>query len=146
MEIIHSLGADHVIDYTQEDFTQSGERYDLILDVASNLSLSACKRALMPTGIYVLIGHDYFGDAAGRIFGSLPRVLKLVALSPFVSQLSDLSFSIPSKKEVMAVLAEFLEAGYLTPVIDRTHPLNEVPEAMRYLQGGRARGKIIITP
>jgi NADPH:quinone reductase-like Zn-dependent oxidoreductase len=146
MEMIRSLGADHVIDYTQEDFTQRGECYDLILDVASNLSLTACKRALMPKGVYILIGHDHFGDAAGRIFGSLPRYLKFVALSPFVSQLPDLNFSIPSKRDVMAVLAEFLEAGKLTPIIDRTYPLEEVPEAMRYLQGGRARGKIIITP
>ena len=146
MEMVRSLGADHVIDYTQEDFTQRSERYDLILDVASNLSLSACKRALMPTGIYVLIGHDHFGDAAGRFFGSLPRVLKLVALSPFVSQLPNLSSSIPRKKDIMAVLKEFLEAGKLTPVIDRTYPLSEVPEAMRYLQAGHARGKIIITP
>jgi NADPH:quinone reductase-like Zn-dependent oxidoreductase len=146
MEMVRSLGADHVIDYTQEDFTQRGERYDLILDVASNLSLTACKRALMPKGVYVFIGHDHFGDAAGRVFGSLPRYLKFVALSPFVSQLPDLNFSIPSKRDVMAVLAEFLEAGKLTPIIDRTYPLEEVPEAMRYLQGGRARGKIIITP
>ena len=146
MEMVRSLGADHVIDYTQEDFTQGSERYDLIFDVASNLSLSACKRALMPSGIYVLIGHDHFGDAAGRILGSLPRVLKLVALSPFVSQLPDVSFSIPSKKDIMAVLKEFLEAGKLTPVIDRTYPLSAVPEAMRYLQAGHARGKIIITP
>ncbi len=146
LEMVRSLGAEHVIDYTQEDFTQRGERYDLIFDVASNLSFTACKRALMPKGVYVLIGHDHFGDAAGRIFGSLPRMLKLVALSPFVSHLPRLSFSIPSKKDVMAVLEEFLEAGKLTPVIDRTYPLKEVPEAMRYLQGGRARGKIIITP
>ena len=146
VEMVRSLGADDVIDYTQEDFTQRGERYDLIFDVASNLSLSGCKRALTPTGIYVLIGHDHFGDAAGRIFGSLPRVLKLVALSPFVSHLPDLRYSMPSKKDVMAVLREFIEAGKITPVVDRTYPLNEVPEAMRYLQEGRARGKIIITP
>jgi NADPH:quinone reductase-like Zn-dependent oxidoreductase len=146
MEMVRSLGADHVIDYTREDFTQRGERYDLILDVASNLSLTACKRALMPKGVYVFIGHDHFGDAAGRVFGSLPRFLKFVALSPFVSQLPDLNYSIPSKRDVMAVLAEFLEAGKLTPIIDRTYPLEEVPEAMRYLQEGRARGKIIITP
>ncbi len=146
MEMIRSLGADPVIDYTQEDFTRRGERYDLIFDVASNLSLSACKHALMPTGVYVLIGHDHFADAAGRIFGSLPRFLKLVALSPFVRQLPNLNFSMPNKKDVMTVLKQFLEAGKLTPVIDRTYPLNEVPEAMRYLQGGRSRGKIIITP
>ncbi len=146
MEMVRSLGADCVIDYTQEDFTRRGERYDLILDVASNLSLTVCKRALMPKGVYVLIGHDHFGDAAGRILGSLPRVLRLVALSPFDSQLPDPKFSIPSKGAVMAVLKEFLEAGKLTPVVDRTYPLKEVPEAMRYLQGGRACGKIIITP
>jgi len=146
MEMVRSLGADHVIDYTQEDFTQYSERYDLILDVASNLSLSACKRALMPTGIYVLIGHDHFGYAGGRWLGSLPRFFKLIVMSPFVSQLPDLNFSMPSKKDIMAVLKELLEAGKLTPVIDRTYPLSEVPEAMRYLQEGRARGKIIITP
>jgi NADPH:quinone reductase-like Zn-dependent oxidoreductase len=146
MEMVRSLGADRVIDYTKEDFTQHGERYDLIFDVASNLSLPACKRVLLPKGIYVLIGHDHFGESAGPIFGSLPRVLKLVALSPFVSQLPDLSFSIPRKKDIMAVLKEFLEAGKLTPVIDRTYPLSEVREAMRYLQAGHARGKIIITP
>ncbi len=146
MEMVRSLGADHVIDYTEEDFTQRSERYDLIFDVASNLSLRACKRVLMPKGVYVLIGHDHFGAAAGRVFGSLPRLFKLAALSPFVRQLPRLSFSMPSKKDTMALLKEFLEAGKLTPVIDRTYPLKEVPEAMRYLQGGRARGKIIITP
>jgi NADPH:quinone reductase-like Zn-dependent oxidoreductase len=146
MELVRSLGADRVIDYTQEDFTKRGERYDLILDVASNLSLTASKRALMPKGVYVFIGHDHFGDAAGRVFGSLPRYFKFVALSPFVSQLPDMNYSIPSIKDAMVVLAEFLEAGKLTPIIDRTYPLEEVPEAMRYLQGGRALGKIIITP
>lgn len=146
MEMVRSLGADHFIDYTQEDFTQRGERYDLIFDVASNLSLSACKRALTPTGFYVLIGHDHFGDSAGRVFGSVPRFLGLMAIQRFVSQLPNRGSSIPSKKEVMAILKDFLEAGKITPVIDRTYPLSEVPEAMRYLQGGRARGRIIITP
>ena len=95
--MLRSLGADQVIDYTQEDFTQRSERYDLILDVASTLSLSDCKRALTPAGVYVLIGHDHYGEATGRLFGSLPRFLKLVALSPFVHQLPALDFSIPSK-------------------------------------------------
>ena len=146
LEMVSSLGADHVIDYTQEDFTQRGERYDLILDVASNLSLSGCKRALTPTGTYILIGHDHFGEVGSHTFGSLPHFLKIVALSPFVSQLPDISFSIPSKKDSMAVLKEFLEAGKITPIVDRTYPLSEVPEAMRYLQEGHARGKIVITP
>ena len=87
MEMLRSLGADHVIDYTREDFTTSGEQYDLILDVASNLSLKACKGSLAPGGIYVLIGHDHYGKGAGRILGSLPRFFTLLALSPFVSQL-----------------------------------------------------------
>ena len=146
MEMVRSLGADPVIDYTQEDFTQRGERYDLILDVASTLSLSACKRALTPTGIYVLIGHDHFGGGTGRVFGSVPRMLRLAALSPFVRHLPALNFSIPKKQGVMAVLKEFLEAGKLTPVIDRAYPLGEVREATRHLQGGLARGKIILTP
>ena len=144
LEMIRSLGADHVIDYTQDDFTQRDERYDLILDVASNLSLESSKRALTPTGTYILIGHDHFGDVGSRTFGSLPHFFKLIALSPFVSQLPDVSFSVPSKTVTMAVLKDFLEAGKLTPVIDRTYELSKVPEAMRYLQGGRARGKIII--
>jgi NADPH:quinone reductase-like Zn-dependent oxidoreductase len=146
LEMIRSLGADHVIDYTQEDFTQRGERYDLIFDVASNLSLSSCKRALTPAGIYVLIGHDHFGDAAGRTLGSLPRMFKLIALSPFVRHLPAPDFSMPSKKDTMALLKEFLESGKLTPIVDRTYPLSEVREAMRYLQEGRARGRIVITP
>jgi NADPH:quinone reductase-like Zn-dependent oxidoreductase len=80
VEMVRSLGADHVIDYTHEDFTQVGKRYDIILDVASNLSLTDRKRALMPKGLYVLIGHDHFGDALGCIFGSLPHN-KLLLLS-----------------------------------------------------------------
>jgi NADPH:quinone reductase-like Zn-dependent oxidoreductase len=144
-DMVRSLGADRVIDYTQEDFTQSGERYDLIFDIPGNHPFSACRRVLTPNGKYVLIGHDRFGQEAGRWFGSIPRVLKLVALSPFVSQLPTLSFSMPSKKDSMAVLKEFLEAGKLTPVIDRTFPLSETPEAIRYLEEGHAQGKVVIT-
>jgi len=117
LEMVRALGADHVIDYTQEDFTQLSERYDLIFDVASNLSLSDCKRALTPKGIYVFVNH-------------LP--------GQFVSA--------PRKKDSMAVLKELLEAGKLTPIVDRTFPLSAVPEALTYLQSGNARGKIIITP
>jgi NADPH:quinone reductase-like Zn-dependent oxidoreductase len=146
MEMVRSLGADHVIDYTREDFTKGGEVYDLILDVASNLSLKAGKGLLTPRGIYVLIGHDHYGTATGRIFGSIPRFLTHLALSPFISRLPTPNFSTPLKGDVMAVLKDLLETGKLTPVIDRTYPLEEAAEAMRYLQGGRACGKIIITP
>jgi NADPH:quinone reductase-like Zn-dependent oxidoreductase len=134
-----------LIDYTQEDFTQSGKRYHLIVDIPGNYSFSECRRALTPRGTYVLIGHDHFGKQGDRFLGGLPRGLKQIAMSPFVSQLPDLSFSMPSKRDSMAVLKELLEAGKITPVIDRTYPLSEVPEAIRYLQEGQARGKVVIT-
>jgi NADPH:quinone reductase-like Zn-dependent oxidoreductase len=146
LEMLRSLGADHVIDYMQEDFTRGKERYDLIFDVASNLSLASCKRVLDPKGTYVVIGHDHFGAVGRRTFGSLPYFFKLMALTPFDSQLPRLNFSIPGKKAIMATLKELLETGKLTPIIDRTFPLSEVPEAMRYLQEGHPLGKIIITP
>ncbi len=146
LDLLRALGADAVIDYTREDFTRRGERYDLILDVASNLSLRACRKALTPDGIYVVIGHDHYGAAAGRVLGSVPRVLTLMALSPFVRQLPTSGFSAPGTGEVMAQLAELLEAGKLTPVVDRAYPLGAVPEAMRDLQRGRNRGKLVITP
>jgi NADPH:quinone reductase-like Zn-dependent oxidoreductase len=93
----------------------------------------------------VLIGHDHFGKLGHHFLGSLPRVLKLVALSPFVSQLPQLRFSMPTKKESMAVLKETLEAGKITPIIDRTYLLSEVVEAIRYLEEGHTQGKVIIT-
>jgi len=145
--MIRSLGADQVIDYTRQDFTRLGERYDLIFDVASNLSLSACKRAFTPKGIYVFIGHDHYGAASGRIFGSIPHFVKLIAISPFVDHLAgEMTFSPPDKKDSMAVLRELLATGKLTPVIDKTFPLSEVPQALSYLQSGQACGKIVITP
>jgi NADPH:quinone reductase-like Zn-dependent oxidoreductase len=146
LDLVRSLGAERVIDYTREDFTESGERYDLIFDVASNLSLSRCKRALTPGGIYILIGHDHFGRGRGRVLGSLPQAFSLMALSPFVSHLPSPEFTMASKKETMAILKDLLEAGELTPVIDRTYPLREASLAMMYLESGNARGKILITP
>ena len=144
LEMIRSLGANHVIDYTQEDFTQGEERYDLIFDIPGNHPFSACRRVLTPNGKYVLIGHDRFGQGTGRWFGSVPRVLKLVALSPFVSQLPTPNFSPPDKKSLMAVLKELCEAGKITPVIDMTYPLSEVPEAIRYLEEGHPQGRVVI--
>ncbi|MEX0763359.1 MAG: NAD(P)-dependent alcohol dehydrogenase [Dehalococcoidia bacterium] len=145
LDMVRSLGADHVIDYTREDFTVGSERYDLIFDIPGNHPFSACRRALAPGGTYVLIGHDQFGASGRRILGSLPGFFKLMAMSPFVSQLPKLSFSMPPRKESMAVLKEFIEAGELTPFIDRTFSLDKVPEAIRYMEEGHAQGKVIIT-
>jgi NADPH:quinone reductase-like Zn-dependent oxidoreductase len=145
LDLLRSLGADRVIDYTQEDFTQSGERYDLIFDIPGNHSLSEYRRALTPKGTYVLIGHDHFGKLGNLFLGGLFRALKLIVMSPFVSQLPDLSFSMLSKSDSMAVLKELIEAGKITPVVDRAYPLSEVPAAIRYLEEGHARGKVLIT-
>lgn len=147
LEMIRGLGADDVIDYTKEDFTRQAERYDLIFDVASNLSLAACKRVLTPEGTHVLIGHDHFGQAQGRVLGSVPRVLTYFALSKLIRQLQNPNpeAPIPSVGEAMGVLADLLRDGSLTPVIDRTYPLEEAREAMAYLQAGRVCGRIILT-
>lgn len=144
-DVIRSLGADQVIDYTQKDFTQSDERYDLIFDIPGNHSLADCRRALTPKGTYILIGHDHYGKGMRRWLGLLPRFFKLMLLSRWVSQLRDMNFSMPSKKDSMAILKGLLEAEKVTPVIGRTFPLSEVPEAIRYLQEGSVRGKVVIT-
>jgi NADPH:quinone reductase-like Zn-dependent oxidoreductase len=145
LDMIRSLGAAHVIDFTQEDFTRSHQSYHLIFDVPGNRPFRECRRALTPDGSYVLIGHDGFGDATGRWLGSLPRVLGLVAMSPFMSQLPAINFSLPDKADSMAVLKAHLDAGEITPIVDKTFSLNQVPEALRYLQTGHAVGKIVIS-
>jgi NADPH:quinone reductase-like Zn-dependent oxidoreductase len=147
LAMLRSLGADETIDYAREDFTRGDGRYDLILDVASNLTLADCRRVLSPGGVYVFIGHDHFGQARGRFFGSLPPALKLMARSRFDEHLpSSDGTPTPRKGEVIARLAELLDAGRLTPVVDRSYTLEEVPAAMRYLESGKAVGRIVITP
>lgn len=147
LEMLRSLGADHVIDYRQEDFTRGTERYDLIFDVASNLSLRDCARVLESKGVHILIGHDHFGAAQGRFLGSVPRVLGYFALSRFLDQLKNPApdAPIPTIKSSMVALAELLDQGKITPVIDRIYPLEKVPEAMGYLQSGKACGRICIS-
>lgn len=145
LDLVRSLGAESVIDDTRDDFTRSGERWDLILDVPGNHSLSDVRRALTRDGTYVLIGHDHFGAAGGRWLGSLPRFFKLIVMSPFVRQLPGVNFSMPSKRDSLAVLREFIEAGKIAPVVDRAFPLSHVPAALRYLEEGNARGKVVIT-
>jgi NADPH:quinone reductase-like Zn-dependent oxidoreductase len=143
VDMVRWLGADHVIDYTQEDFTQSGQKYDLIFDLVGNRSLSECRRALTSKGTLVLIGHG-FGESDGRWIGPMERLIKSLVLSPFVSQ-KMASFTVNPNKEDLRFLKQLIEAGTLTPVIDRTYSLSETPEAIRYLENGHVRGKVVIT-
>jgi NADPH:quinone reductase-like Zn-dependent oxidoreductase len=145
LDLLRSLGADRVIDYAAEDFTQGADRYDVILDIPGNHPFSSIRRALTPSGTYVLIGHDAYGAEGRRVFGSIPRFLKLVVRTPFTPQLPRLDFSPMDKAAAMTLLAELIEAGKLRPVIDRTFPLEQVPAAIRYLASGEATGKIVIT-
>jgi NADPH:quinone reductase-like Zn-dependent oxidoreductase len=146
LSMLRSLGADAVIDYTREDFTRSGVRYDLIFDVPGNHPFSACRRTLKPEGRYVLIGHERFGVSGRRVFGLLPRFIGLILLSVFVRQLRLGRSSLPSKEEAVAVFRELLEAGKITTVIDSTYPLSEAREALRHMIEDEPRGKVIVTP
>ena len=139
VDLVRSIGADHVIDYTQEDFTQSGQRYDLVYDCVGNHSLSAFRRVMTSRGNYVMVGGP-----AGRWIGPLDRALKALLLSPFVSQ-KLFMFVASINKEDLVVLKELIEAKKVTPVIDRCYTLSEVPEAIRYSEEGHSRGKVVIT-
>jgi NADPH:quinone reductase-like Zn-dependent oxidoreductase len=140
VEMVRSIGADHVIDYTREDFAEGDQRYDLILDIGGNSSLSRLRRALASRGTLVIVG----GEGGGRWFGGTDRQLRAMMLSPFVGQKLG-TFVNKENHEDMLVLKELIESGKLTPVIDRTYPLSAVPEAIQYLQEGHARGKLVIS-
>jgi NADPH:quinone reductase-like Zn-dependent oxidoreductase len=140
VEMVRSIGAGRVIDYTREDFTKTGDRYELILDAVGNRSLSDLRRALTTDGTLVLAG----ASDKGRWLGPLAGILGAAVLSRFVRQRL-LTFLARVRKEDLVVLQEFLEAGKIVPVIDRTYPLSDVPEALRYLEAGHARGKVVIT-
>jgi NADPH:quinone reductase-like Zn-dependent oxidoreductase len=137
LDMLRSIGADHVIDYTQEDFTQSGQQYDLILDVVASRSIFDYKRALSPTGIFVMVG------------GSGAAILQAFILGPLISMTGSQKMGIvmwkPNNQEDLAILEALFEAGKVAPVIDRYYSLSEIPEALRYLEGGHAKGKVIIT-
>lgn len=137
--MVRSIGADHVIDYTREDFTLSDKQYDLIFDCIANHSLSACRRVMSRNGTYVVVG----GPDGGWI-GPLAPFLKVLIVSPFVSQKLTGSMSKQSNEDLVE-LNELLETEKITPVIDRNYSLSEVPEAIRYLEEGHARGKVTIT-
>lgn len=136
LDMVRSIGADHVIDYTQEDFTKNGQRYDLILAANGHHPISDYKRALSPKGTYVMSG------------GSGAQMFQAMLLGPMISMTGDKKMSNLLKKpnnKDLVVLKELLEAKKITPVIDRTYPLADVPEAIRYLEDGHARGKVVIT-
>ena len=140
VEMVRSIGADHVIDYTRDDFAEGEQRYDLILDIGGNSSLSRLRRALTPKGTLIITG----GETDGRWLGGTDRQIRALVLSRFVGQKLG-TFISTENHEDMIVLKELIESGKVTPVIDRTYPLSEVPEAIRYLEEGNARGKVVIT-
>jgi NADPH:quinone reductase-like Zn-dependent oxidoreductase len=139
VEMVRSIGADQVMDYTQEDFTKSGQRYDLILDCFATHSLSACRRALKPKGRYIGAGGP-----VGSMIGMLAGLIRQLVFSRFVSQ-KFISFMTKLNQEDLAFIGKLMEDRKVTPIIDRRYSLSEVPEAVRYLKEGHARGKVVIT-
>jgi NADPH:quinone reductase-like Zn-dependent oxidoreductase len=136
LDFMRSLGADHVIDYTREDFTKNGKQYDLILDIVAHRSVFAYKRALRPNGSYFLAG------------GSVATILQILFLGPWIRRTTGKKIRVLAVRpniEDLDFMKELIEAGKVTPVIDRTYPLSEVPEAMGYVGEGRAQGKVVIT-
>ena len=136
LDFMRSLGADHVVDYTQEDFTKSGKQYDLILDIVAHRSVFAYKRAIRSNGSYFLAG------------GSVATILQVLLLGPWISMIKSKKMRILAVRpntEDLDFIRELIEAGKVTPVIDKTYPLSEVPEAIGYVGEGQARGKVVIS-
>ena len=140
VDLVRSLGADHVVDYTREDFAASGQRYDLILDIAGNPTLRRLRRALTPTGTAVIVG----GEAGGDLAGGMNRTLRALVLSPFIGQ-RFANFINKERGSDLDRLTAFIDAGQVRPNLDRTYPLEQAPEAMHRLAAGQVRGKVAIT-
>ena len=138
--MVRALGADHVIDYSEADFADGRHRYDAILDIGGNRSLSDLRRALAPDGRLVIVG----GEEGGRWFGGIDRQLRAVLLSPLVSQKLG-TFVSSENAEDLTALADLIESGKIEPAVDRTYPLREAASAMRHLIDGQARGKVVLT-
>jgi NADPH:quinone reductase-like Zn-dependent oxidoreductase len=142
VDLVRSLGADHVIDYTKEDFAKGEQRYDVILDNVPNHSLSECRRILNPKGKYVMIGGG--GPNDSRWVGPFGRVIHALILSPFINQKMGMMMADANQKD-LAILGDLMQSGKMKAVIDRTYKLSEVPAAIAYLEEGHARGKVVIT-
>jgi len=140
LDLVRSIGADEAIDYTREDFADQGPRWDVILDTAGNRSLSHLRRALAPRGTLVMVG----GEGGGKWFGGTEGLIGVLVLSPFVGHRLRPMMARIDQKDLL-LLKELIEAGKVTPVIDRTYPLSDVPEAIRHLEKGHSRGKAVIT-
>jgi NADPH:quinone reductase-like Zn-dependent oxidoreductase len=140
VDLVRSIGADHVVDYTREDVADTGVRYDLILDIGGNRPLSRLRRALAPRGTLVLVG----GEDGGRWTGGMQRQLWAGATSRFRRQRLRMLVTRERSQDLEA-LTELIEAGKVTPVVDRTYPLRQAPDAVRHLEGGHARGKVVVT-
>jgi len=139
VEMVSSIGADRVIDYTREDFTRGAQRYDLIFDVGGNRSLSRTRRVLTPEGTLVLVA-----PGRGQWIGPIVRILGAVVTSRLGRQ-QVRPFLAPVSRDNLLILKELIEAGKVTPVIDRTYPFDEIPEAVRHLESGHVAGKVVIT-
>lgn len=140
VDLVRSLGADHVIDYTRHDITDAGQRYDVILDNGGNRSLTRLRRALTPRGTLVIVG----AETGGRWLGGVDRLLRAPMMSPFVGQkLRTLTNSENARD--LTVLTTLIESGAVTPAVDRTYPLSETPAAIQYMRQGHARGKVVVT-
>lgn len=137
LDLMRSVGADHVIDYTKEDFTSNGKRYDLILDIAAQRSVLRYRRSLTPQGSYVLVARSLGGFFQALLLGGLITLTGRKKMGVFMW--------VPNKREDLDFLKGLLETGRITPLIDNRFPLSEVPGALRYLEDGRARGKVVIT-
>jgi len=140
LDFVRSLGAHNVIDYTRHDFADGVHRYDLILDIAGNPSLARLRRALTPTGTAVITG----GEQGGRWTGGIDRQLRALALTPFIRQRLT-TFICTERARDLERLTDLIEAGTVTPNLDRTYPLDRAPDALRHLETGSARGKVAIT-
>ena len=142
VDLVRSLGADHVVDYTKEDFTKADQHYDVIVDNVGTQPLSGFRRVLTPKGIYVIVGGG--GPNDSRWIGPFARVIKTMVLSPFTSQKMGMMMADANHND-LTILADMMQSGKVKPVIDRTYKLSELPDAIRYLEQGHARGKVVIT-
>jgi NADPH:quinone reductase-like Zn-dependent oxidoreductase len=146
LDMLRSLGADRVIDYTRSDFTQGEQRYDFIFDVPGNHSFAECRRVLTADGRYVPIGYQHYGRSGGRILGLVPYFLCLMLVARFRPQLGTGNRSKPDKTGTIEILRELLASARLTPIIDSTFRLSQIHEAFRHLTADELHGKVILTP